>query len=203
MTNLKTFIRQCLLAVALAGMALGASAGPVNFHVNVNTATLNGPGLISFYFSKLGAAGPVTAKVTNIMGDAGAVTPTGEVTVDAGGFTIANGEPLLNFADVDAAFGGQFSFDIAFSGGFMDEAGLDSSTLFLSLLGTDYGVLAGDDFGVAQFNVLPGMGIAANAAFPQFVSISAVPEPSAMLMMFTGVGLVGFTARRRKAQASR
>lgn len=202
MTNFKTVIRQCLLAVALAGMAFGAVAGPINFHVSLDTTTLNGPGLISFYFSKLGAAGPVTATVTNIMGNAGAVAPTGEVTVGADGFTIANGLPLLNYADVDAAFGDMFSFDIAFSGAFMDETGLDSSTLFVSLLGTDYGVLAGDDFGVAQFNVLPGTGIAANASFPAFATISAVPEPSAMLLMMTGVGLVGFTVRRRKALAA-
>jgi hypothetical protein len=203
MINLKTVIRQCLLAVALAGMALGAVAGPINFHVSLDTTTLSGPGLISFSFSKLGAAGPVTATVSNIMGNAGVVTPTGEVTVGADGFTIANGLPLLNYADLDASFGNMFSFDIAFSGAFMDEVGLDSSTLFVSLLGTDYGVLAGDDFGVAQFNVLPGVGIAANASFPEFATISAVPEPSAMLLMMTGVGLVGFTARRRNARAAR
>jgi hypothetical protein len=203
MINVNTVIRQFLLAIALAGTALGAVAGPINFHVDLDTSSLNGPGLISLYFSKLGVAGPVTAKVTNITGLAGAVTPTGEVTVDADGFTIANGLPFVNFADIDASFGAPFSFDIAFSGGFMDEIGLDSSTLFVSLLGTDYSTLAGDEFGVAQFNVLPGVGIVSNAAFPSFVTITAVPEPSGMLLMMTGLGLVGFTVRRRKARQAR
>jgi hypothetical protein len=203
MTNVQTFIRQCLLALALAGAALGALAGPINFHVDLDTRTLSGNGLISLSFTKLVGAGPVTAKVTNLTGPVGGVAATGAVSGDASGFTIANGPDADNFADIDAPFGGLFSFDIAFSGAFMDEVGLQTSTLYVFLLGTDYSSQAGDAlFGVASLTVQPGVGIVRNAAFPAFVGITAVPEPSELLLMMTGLGLVGLMVRRRKAAAA-
>lgn len=206
MTTAKTFIRKCLLAIALAGTALGAIAGPTSFHVDINTTTLSGAGLISLSFSKLGLAGPVTAQVSNFMGPISTVTGTGSAAT-AGGYSIANGPGTDNFLDFEALFGGTFSFDIAFTGNFMDETGLDTSSLFVSLLDFGYNSLAGDPlFGVASFTVQPGVGIVAKADFPAFAAINAnataVPEPSSMLMMMTGLGLVGFTARRRKPQAT-
>jgi len=49
---------------------------------------------------------------------------------------------------------------------------------------------------------LPNTGITVNPG-SAFATASAVPEPSEMLMMTTGLGLVGFMLRRRKAVPAR
>jgi hypothetical protein len=208
MTTAKTFISKCLLAIALAGTALGAIAGPTSFRVDVNTTTLTGNGFLSLAFSNLGAAGPVTAQVSNVTGLVTGSSTTGNVdAVSPGVFAIGNGPGPDNFLDLEATFGGMFSFDVTFTGAFMDEVGIDTSNLFVYLFDSNFNSLAGDaNFGVANFLVQPGVGIVTSAQFPAFAAITAidataVPEPSSMLMMMTGLGLVGFTARRRKSRA--
>lgn len=204
MINTKTLIRQCLLALALAGSALGAVAGPINFHVDLDTSSLNGvSGMIDLYFSKVGLAGPVTAKVSNITGATGAIATFGDVSIDgAGRIVIANGPGLDNFGDIDATFGDKFGFDVAFSGDFMNETGSDGSSLYVSLLDSGFQPLTGDFLSVARFDVVPGIGIVTNGMAP-IAAITAVPEPSDALLMMTGLGLVGFMVRRRKAPAAR
>jgi hypothetical protein len=204
MINTKTLIRQCLLALALAGSALGAVAGPINFHVDLDTTSLSGAtGMIDLYFSKVGLAGPVTARVSNITGATGVISTLGDVSIDAAGrIVIASGPGFENFGDIAAMFGDKFGFDVAFSGDFMNETGSDGSTLYVSLLDSDFQPLAGDIFGVARFDVVPGIGIVSNGMAP-IAAITAVPEPSDALLMMTGLGLVGFMVRRRKAPAAR
>jgi hypothetical protein len=208
MTTAKSFISKCLLAVALAGTALGAIAGPTSFRVDVNTTTLTGNGLLSLAFSNLGAAGPVTAQISNVSGMVTSVSTTGNAnTVSPGIYAIANGPGPDNFLDFSTMFGGMFSFDVTFTGAFMDEVGIDTSSLYVFLFDSEFNGLAGDaNFGVANFLVQPSLGIVTSSPFPAFAGINAipataVPEPSSMLMMMTGLGLVGFTARRRKVRA--
>lgn len=204
MINTKTLIRQCLLALALAGSALGALAGPINFHVDLDTTSLSGAsGMIDLYFSKVGLAGPVIATVSNVTGLTGALTTYGDASIDgAGRLVIANGADFENYGDIGATFGGKFGFDVAFSGNFMNESGSDGSTLYVSLLDNGFASLTGDVFGVAQFDVVPGVGILTNGVAP-IAAITAVPEPSDALLMMTGLGLAGFMLRRRKAPAAR
>lgn len=204
MINVKTFISQCLLAIALAGSALGAIAGPTNFHFDIDTAGLPGTGLISLSFGANGDAGLITAKVTNVTGAVVDVAATGDAFVFPDYLTITNAPTVDgNYLDMVSTFGGTFGFDVAFSGDLMAGTSLDVSTFRVYVTDFDFKALAGDpDFGIASLNIVPGVGIAQVGPLADIVQVSAVPEPSALLLMMTGLGLVGFTIRRRKSPAA-
>jgi hypothetical protein len=164
MLNIKTLLRQCLLAVALAGASLVALAGPTSFHVELDTAGLGNAQYIDFFFSKLGAAPDATVTVSNFTGNSLAVDYfEGAVTFNGGGsVTIGNGPDFSNMIDYTAAFGGtQAQFELSASG------------------------------------IAP---VAAERYRITALAPTAVPEPSDLLMMVTGLGLVGLV-RRRKAHA--
>jgi hypothetical protein len=198
MFNVKTLLRQCLLAVALAGASLGALAGPTSFHVELETAGLANAQYIDFFFSKIGAAPDATVTISNFTGDSLAVDYfEGAVTFNGGGsVTIANGPDFSNMVDYTAAFGGMFGFDLVFSTDFLASSSLDSSVFSISVLDGGLAPLSGS---LAQFE-LSASGIAAVAAERYTITAlapTAVPEPSDLLMMVTGLGLVGLVRRRR------
>lgn len=197
MTNPIALIRRGLLALALAGASLGALAAPINnYHVNLNTQTLGSTtGLISFLFSTIGAPAPVSATVSNFTGAISGQALSSMVPIDVNGnFVIANDN--ISFADVAATFGGDFGFDLAFSGDVIGN-GTDTSTLYVYLLDDNFLPLAGDSlFGVMQFDILPA-GPVAGAPLQGLVSVNAVPEPGNLALMLLAIGMMGFTVRRR------
>lgn len=206
MTNFTTLIRQCLLAVVLAVSAFGAIAGPLSYHVSVNAGTLSGPGILDFYFSKDAAAAGATVTVSNLTGALdGPAYAIGAVTVQPdGSIVIGNGPDIDNIFGQNVQFGGMFNFDLLFSTDFLDEPLGAGSAFSVSLLNADGSPADGTDYGVALFDLVPGEGIRSDIqqGFATIAAdVTAVPEPSSMLMMMTGLGLVGFTARRRKAPA--
>jgi hypothetical protein len=198
MFNAKTFLRQCLLAVALAGTALGALAGPTNFHVDVNTAGLVDATYLDLFFSKVGDAAPGTVRVSNITGNSVAFDYSeGDVTFNGdGSVTIGNSLAFANFVDYTATFGGTFGFDLAFSTEFLSSMSTDGSTFAISVLDSGFVPFAG---ATAQFDIF-STGIVSSGG--QLVSITAVPEPSDLLMMVTGLGLVGVVRRRKERTAA-
>ena len=206
MFNIKNLINKFLLALCLTAAASGAIAAPTSYHVAVDTTSLGGAGLISLGFGQTGNAGLVTATVSQLTGQVGAVTPTGAVTLSPSGFSIANTVTADgNFADIDALLGGLFSFDIAFSGNFLSETGLEVSSLYISLLDGGYQPLAGDAFtGIGAFSIAQGAGVSYRTPFANFITITAnpeavVPEPAALLLLLTGFGLMVVMVKRRQA----
>ena len=198
------FFRQCLLAVTLAGSALGALAAPINYHVTLDTrsAALPATGLLDLTFGALIGAAPATATVRNFSSNVGAVAYSDGAVVDNGNgsFVIGNDTSnILNYLDLAASFGGFINFDLAFDDGFLTGSGFNS-TFAVSLLDDSFQYL-GSPLGDLTFELVPGAGITVKSNSP-FATVSAVPEPSELLLMMTGLGLVGFMVRRRKAAAA-
>lgn len=208
MINFRTLLRQCLLAVLLAGSALGAMAGPLSFHVDVDASTLNGPGYLDFYFTKDAVAAAATVTVSNLARTAGDVAyAVGAVSLlPDGRIVIGNGPDIDNIFGQNVQFGGVFGFDLLFDTDFFNEAPGAGSTLSVSLLDLDSNPAAGTDYGVALFDLVPGAGIrhSTTEGFASITAIpaSAVPEPSSLLVMMTGLGLAGLVARRRRQSAT-
>ncbi len=207
MTNITSMLRKCLLAVTLAATALGAWAAPTSFHVNLNTATLGAEAkYIDFLFSRAGTAPQVTATVSNLTGAFGSVfEQDGLVTLNANGsFSIGNGAAPgeLNYIDFNAIFGGNFGFDVSFDTAFLGDASLDGSQFSVSVLDADFAPVGADVLALFDLNSA-GISTTSFGGLATITAIDAtsVPEPSSMLMMMTGLGLVGFTARRRKSRA--
>ncbi len=201
MNTFTSLLRQCLLAIALAGTALGAAADPISYHVKVNTAGLESGTFLDFMFTQINAV-PATATVTNLTGATGALGGSGgNASVNAdGSFTIGNGPDALNYVDFFATLGGVFNFDVTFSDSFLGDAADAGSTFSVSVLDLDFAPV-GDvlvQFELAASGIAPAALPGSSAAL---IGATAVPEPSSMLMMATGLGLVGFTARRRKTPA--
>jgi hypothetical protein len=205
MINTKKFLGQCLLAVALAGGALAAMAAPTSYHVTVNTTGLSGTGSLDMYLAASSAGAlPLTATLSNFSSDFGAVDTffSGDYSAGPGGsFVLVNGagyNDLTRFLSL----GGMVGFDIAFSGTFLDTAGPEGALFSVGLWDAD-GNVVGDPFGIASFTFVATSPTVITTAFDaRLGNITAVPEPSALLMMMSGLGLVGFVARRRRGAAN-
>lgn len=211
MINTKKLFGQCLLAAALAGSALSAFAGTTNYHVAVNTSGLSGTGWLDLYLASGNTALPLTATLSNFSADFGAVNTawSGDYSVGPNGsYTLTNGagfNDLTRFLNL----GGTVGFDVAFSGDFIDTAGTEGGLFTVGLYDAN-GNGFGDPFlGVASFSLAatsptaytivtqPGLATVGP------VSASPVPEPSALMLMLTGLGLAGFVGRRRSAAGVR
>lgn len=205
MFNVKTLLRHAVLALALAGSALAAVAAPIRFHVNVDTtaATLPATGFLDLQFSALESAPATSVTFSNFTGLFGDVDVADGAVFNADGSVMLSNQPgiggLLSF---NATFGGAFGFDLLFSDDFASQAGTDGTTLTVGLLGDDLAPIAGD-YGIARFELTPGVGVetSVNAGFAEITPVvAAIPEPSAWLLLATGLGLLGFTRQRRAAR---
>jgi hypothetical protein len=204
MFNPKNLLRQCLLAVALLGSSLAAIAGPT-YNVSINTSALSGTGKVDFYLGSSPAELPLTATLANFSSSFGAFDATtfGDVAFDANGNLVLSNQTGFAFAERAAALGGVLTFDLTFDGAFLDTAGAMDGLFSFGLYDAAGAVVDFATFNLSN-TVAPividvtgfaGATIALDAA-------NAVPEPSSMLMMMTGLGLVGFTARRRKVRST-
>ena len=199
MINAKTFLRQCLLAVTLAATALGALAGPTSFHVNLNTSALVKPTYIDLFFSAVGDAAPASATVSNFTGAFGIVNYSDGAVVSNADGSITNGNsPFSNTVDFNVLFGDTFGFDVSFDSDFLNGNRFDGSTFSVSALDADFAPF-GDP--LVTFDLFGGAGIVVGAD-GRFASVTAVPEPSELLLMMTGLGLIGFVHHRRKQRAA-
>ena len=198
MFNIKKLLSQAVLALAMAAGAGAALAGPT-YHVTLDTSALGQPaGYIDFTFLGLDFAAPATATLSNFSGAFGAVMAAGDASgTIPGTVTIGNSE-AWNEMLAEANFGGLFSFDLSFD----VAAGAAGTTFGVAFINAAFDDYLGAQGNVFEVNVQP-----ANARAPEsytesvdrrFVSVTKVPEPSDLLLMLTGLGLVGVTARRTK-----
>lgn len=199
MFNIKHFARQALLALTLALGSVTAMATPY-YHVNVNTAGLSGTGLMDFTFLGLGGAPGATATLSNFSGAFGAeALREGAVSGAIPGIVDMSNTDAFNALTQIVTLGGMFSFDVNFSGDFMAAAG-DGTTLAVSLYNDDFTKYLGVEGAFAQFDLTPGAAGAAlvGVSGPNALAdVAVVPEPSELLLLLTGLGLMGVIVRRR------
>ncbi|HEX8612579.1 MAG TPA: NF038129 family PEP-CTERM protein [Telluria sp.] len=201
MFNFKTFVKQALLAATLALGVGSASAGPT-YHVDIDTTNYAGAGSIDFWLSSFTGATGATATVSNFAGKLGAETfrfgsVAGALPVSA---SFDNSE---SFSSVTHAvtLGNKFGFDVNFSGDFLTVPGF-ASTFSVAMYDAVGNYLVQPDF-LIEFSLTP-------ATFDEAASVSysaarnvrvSVPEPSDMLLVMTGLGLVALVRRRSRKAA--
>ena len=198
MMFISTFLRRCALALTLATCSLAASADPISYHVDLDTSALGaGSGYVDFYFGAASAdsfAG--TATISHLSGFGPLSYAVGGVTANAdGSYTLANLPALDNFFGLAANFPGAFSFDVGFDAGFLGYVGTDHSALTVSLFDTDFNVLGASVFDLQPGNALGAASIAVAAG--DGATISAVPEPSQLLLVLTALAAVMLLRRQR------
>lgn len=208
MFDIKKIITKALLAVTFAMGASAAWAGP-SFHVDVNTAQFAGKsGAFFLSFNSKENATSAVATLSNFTGQfGGELLRSGDVEGQLpGNVMFANGQPensLLQFASL----GGMFGFDISFSGDFETVPNPFGALFGVALLDLEGGGYHGNNGNLLEFSLTPP-GVVTVDNPTRIVNVvplvppTSVPEPSDLLLVMTGLGLVAFV-RRRATKAAR
>lgn len=200
MINTKNIFRQLALAFALVTSAVTAVAGPT-YHVSIDTSGQGAAGALDFFLSPTNPGDPsLMATLSNFSANFGSVDAvrSGDFTAGPGGSFLLDSAANFPYLFRNATLGLPLSFDVMFSGDL-----LTATSVFSSVLTNADGVV-GDGNGEIIFDLNAGaapIGTPSSRTTFVLVQPSAVPEPSDLLLMLTGLGLVGFTVRRKKAAA--
>lgn len=204
MFNFKSLLNKALCALMLAVAAGGALAGPT-YHVSVNTTSLaaKGSGNLDFSLGNLVGAAETIVTLSNFSGAfGGEADRLGNVTGAIPGTVVLRNVDELSFLTQSITLGGLFGFDVSFSGAFATTGGADGTTFSVSLFDQAMSDYLAFDF--VNFEVVPAFGAAPSQILTRFdeglanVGIAAeVPEPSELLLMLTGLALMGAMLRRR------
>jgi len=190
MFKLKNLFSHALMALALVSGSV--FAGP-SYHVSIATNSFDGSGELELAFNSPSTTTVSTAVVSNFSSNFGAVSYSeGTSGSVANLLTMTSPQSFLVRA-VD--FGGVFSFDVAFD---TPATGFDATGFAVSLLqGMDYLVQ-----GAVQISMFPGqnptISVGDIALVTEIVPGADVPEPTDLALLATGLGLMGFTLRRRQ-----
>ena len=196
MNYLKNLLAKLLLAACMLSVA-GQAGAAQQYTVTIDTATLgSGPAYLGLYFLGLADAAPATATVNNLTGAfSGKPQLTGSVTGTPPGplvFSSASGGGELVMT---VSLGGLLSFDVGFTLG----AGDAGTTFGWSLFNESSYLGADGDLGTVslQPGAAPGAIFTVNNA-SGLSHVSAVPEPSSVLLMVAGMLCIVARARRRQ-----
>ncbi|MFJ1469972.1 NF038129 family PEP-CTERM protein [Massilia orientalis] len=192
--HLTSFFTRALLALALAGGANTAFAGPM-YHFTVDTTNLTGTGYLDLTFAALAGATPATATLTHFTGAfGGTALPTGDVGGDIGtAVTLGNGQTFNELLQA-VTFGGLLGFDAAFDIAPGGTIGTGFGIALVNAALDNY--VPGTMGNVASIDLMPGAPatVWADAAF---VTATKVPEPAGLPVFATGCVLAALTLRRR------
>jgi len=192
--HLTSFFTRALLALALAGGAHAAYAGPM-YHFTVDTSGLTGTGYLDLTFAALTGATPATATLTHFTGALGGTAlPTGDVAGDIGSVvTLGNGQTFNELLQA-VTFGGLLGFDAAFDIAPSGSIGTGFGIALVNAALDNY--VPGTSGNVATITLMPGAPATAwtDAAF---VTATPVPEPAGLPVFATGCVLAALALRRR------
>ena len=203
MFNFITLARKALLAASLVLFSGVAMAGP-SYLVTIHTNAYSGEtGLLDFSMGSDASARLAIANLWNFSGKFGdQYDRTGSVDGNlADGVTFTNAG-ASNFLTYNVILGGDFSFNISFSGDYESVEAVAGSVFDVVLYGMDFN----DTLDRAvQFQLIPlNNGDAAyvdvlanpdSTVVTELVAVD-VPEPSQLLLMLSGLALAGVALRR-------
>jgi len=190
MTNLNTLFSRALLALALLAGAGAASASPI-YHVALDTNGASGEGGLQIDFLPFATNDVLTATISGL---AGAFTGTPDlinVTQSGASYTLKSDAFSEFFQTI--TLGGQFGFDVTF-GGMPTDGG--STGLTVSLIDATGNYLS---YAAAQISLQQGSApvVAVDPGVAAVTPVNAVPEPSDLLLVASGLMLLTWTQRRR------
>lgn len=209
MFKLPKLLGSALLAVSLFASAGLALAGPT-YHVTLDTSAYSGSnGNIDFNLLAVDGATAATAVVSNFSGLPNAVsTRSGAVSGNLPGAVTFMNTSGFNDLFQSVVFQNAISFDVSFMGDFLTNAGVDGSIFAVALFNEAGDAYLGANGGnQVEFALTPASGNAAGSvtftlleagAGATLVS-AAVPEPTALMLLLTGFGLMGVMVKRRQA----
>ncbi|MEG2029639.1 MAG: NF038129 family PEP-CTERM protein [Janthinobacterium sp.] len=204
-TTLNLTLRRAVLAALLAASSSLALAGPLSYHVEIDTSQFSGAGFLDFAFIAGNSPAPgATATLSQFTGAFGALeSQEGNVSGSLPGtLTFGNGGGYNDWFH-NVTLGGKFGFNIVFGGDFLHTAGNAGTTFGVGLLdATATSYLGNVNGNLVQFELTPvtgGLpGAIAGSTYAGIASISAVPEASEWMMLTGGLALIGFALRRRQ-----
>jgi hypothetical protein len=197
--DLKKILSRSLLALALS--ACGAAFAGPTYHVALDTSTLgSGTAFLDLGLANYADSAPVRATLSHFTGLFGEYSESG-----AGSSGSVAGSVVLHtndsgFSDLfqSILLGGQFGFDVSF-----DTSGTGNTSSFVAqLYNGDQTGLLGVQGNLLEIDLNPGQAdiVSPANAYASINAVAAVPEPSTLLSMVTGLGLAGIAGlRRRKA----
>ena len=190
MTNLNTLFSRALLALALLAGAGAAAASPI-YHVALDTAGATGEGGLQIDFLPFATNDVLTATISGL---SGAFTGTPElvnVTQSGGSYTFKSDAFSEFFQTI--TLGDKFGFDVTF-GGLPTDGG--STGLTVSLIGATGDYLS---YAAAQISLQQGSApvVTVDPSVAAVTPAAAVPEPSDLLLVASGLMLLTWTQRRR------
>ncbi len=204
-----------VVALALVFMSSSASAGTIDYLIQVNSSTFSGPGFIEFQFLPGGpSSAPATAYVHGFASTSGttlgivptidpffAPNPSGGVSPPPYTLPVTlDNSTFFNAVAYDINYGNSFEFQVELSGPMVGSTEAEPSNFAVFLYGPGPTLLPGGDPPLGEhFRICTGPGCDAFSAL--FGSIQQIPEPSTWALL--GVGLAGLGVLRWRKRRSR
>jgi hypothetical protein len=188
--NLNTLFSRALLALALLAGAGVAAASPT-YHVALDTHGASGDGGLQIDFLPFGTSDVLTATISGLSG-AFSGTPDLVNATQSGGSYILKSDAFSEFFQT-ITLGGQFGFDVTFAG--MPTYG-GSTGLTVSLIDATGNYLS---YAAAQIGLQQGSApvVTLDPGVAAVTPTGAVPEPSDLLLLVSGLVLLTWSRHRR------